>query len=143
MFCERFSPQSSSIVSWKRSETSSWIGRMDVGEQAPLEARAQPLLERRDVTGRPVARHDDLGSGLVERVEGMKEFLLDPLLVLEELDVVDEQEVVRAVPLLETLDPLVAQRVDEIVHERLAGDVADGELARVLRDVLRRSEERR
>jgi hypothetical protein len=61
--------------------------------------------------------------GLVEGVEGVEELLLDPLLVLEELDVVDEQQVVGAVALLEPLDPLVAQRVDEVVHERLAGDV--------------------
>ena len=66
----------------------------------------------------------------------MEELLLDPLLVLEELHVVDEQEVVRAVALLEALDPLVAERVDEVVHEGLAGDVADGEVARVLGDVL-------
>src|SRR6266545_4098576 len=66
----------------------------------------------------------------------MEEFLLDPLLVLEELHVVDEQQVIGAVALLEALDPFVAQRVDEVVHERLAGDVFDREVARVLGDVL-------
>jgi hypothetical protein len=38
----------------------------------------------------------------------VEELLLDPLLVLEELDVVDEQQVVGPVTLLEALDPLVA-----------------------------------
>ena len=38
-----------------------------------------------------------------------------------------------AVALLEPLDALVAERVDEVVHERLARDVADGEIPRVLR----------
>ena len=37
----------------------------------------------------------------------MEELLLDPLLALEELDVVDEEDVVGAVALLEALDPLV------------------------------------
>src|SRR5215211_3685166 len=40
-----------------------------------------------------------------------------------------------AIALLEPLDPLVAQRVDEVVHERLARDVASGEMTRVLGDV--------
>ena len=55
--------------------------------------------------------------GLVEAVEGVEELLLDPLLVLEELDVVDEEDVVVAVALLEAVDALVAERVDEVVRE--------------------------
>ena len=90
-----------------------------------------------DVARRPVGAHDDLAAGLVERVEGVEELLLDPLLVLEELDVVDQQHVVGAVALLEALDPLVAQRVDEVVHERLRGDVAHGHVRRVRADVVR------
>ena len=113
------------------------VGRLDVGDQAPLEARAQPLLERRDVARRPVGGDRDLPAGLVDRVEGVEELLLDPLLVLEELDVVDQEQVVGAVALLEALDPLVAQRVDEVVHEGLARHVAHRELALVLADVLR------
>ena len=113
------------------------VGRLDVGDQAPFEAAAQPRLERRDVARRPVARHDDLRAGLVERVERVEELLLDPLLVLEELHVVDQQHVVGAVALLEALDPLVAERVDEVVHERLARDVADARVGGVLAHVLR------
>ncbi|MCR6678938.1 hypothetical protein NVV43_25905, partial [Escherichia marmotae] len=79
---------------------------------------------------------DDLAAGFVERVEGVEELLLDSLLVLEELDVVDQEQVVGPVALLEALDSLVAQLVYEVVHERLARDVADGELLRVLPDVL-------
>ena len=54
----------------------------------------------------------------------MEELLLNALLPLEELDVVDEEDVVVPVPTLEALDPLVAKRVDEVVHERLARHVA-------------------
>src|SRR5207253_4201356 len=91
----------------------------------------------RDLARRSVGGDDDLAAGLVEGVEGVEELLLDPLLVLEELDVVDEQQVVGAVALLEALDALVAERVDEVVHESLARHVADGELARVLTYILR------
>ena len=84
-------------------------------------------------------REDDLAAGLVERVEGVEELLLDPLLVLEELHVVDQQQVVVAVALLEALDPLVAERVDEVVHERLARHVAHGHVRRGARSRSARS----
>ena len=79
----------------------------------------------------------DLPPCLVQRVEGVEELLLDPLLVLEELHVVDQQDVVGAVALLEPFDPLVAEAVDEVVHERLRGDVADRHVRVVLADVVR------
>ena len=47
------------------------------------------------------------------------------------------EHVVGAVALLEALDPLVAERVDEVVDERLRGDVADGHVRRVRADVVR------
>ncbi len=112
------------------------IGRLDVGEQPPLEPRAQPLLQGRDLPRRAVGRDDDLGAALVERVEGMEELLLDALLALEELDVVDEQDVVVPVAALEPLDPLVAQGVDEVVHEGLARHVAHRQPPRVLSHVV-------
>ena len=62
-----------------------------------------------DVARPAVGAHHDLAAGLVERVEGVEELLLDPLLVLEELDVVDQEDVVGAVALLEALDALVAE----------------------------------
>ena len=57
----------------------------------------------------------------------------DPLLVLEKLDVVDEQHAVPAVALLEGLDSLLPDRVDEVVRQRLAGDVAHREAGGVFR----------
>jgi hypothetical protein len=113
------------------------VRRLDVGDEPPLEARAEPLLQGRDLSRRTVRRDHQLAAGLVDRVEGVEELLLDPLLVLEELDVVDQEQVVGAVALLEALDPLVAEGVDEVVHEGLARHVAHGELALMLADVLR------
>ena len=59
--------------------------------------------------------------GVVERVERVEELLLGLLLVLQELDVVDQQHVVRAVAALEVLHLVLAHRVDEVVREHLDG----------------------
>ena len=80
------------------------VGRLDVGEQAPLESRTQTLLERRDLARGAIGREHDLRAALVEGVERVEELLLDPFLALDELDVVDEQHVVVAVAPLEALD---------------------------------------
>ena len=82
-------------------------------------------------------RHHDLPARLVEGVERVEELLLDPLLVLEELHVVDQQHVVGAVARLEALDALVAEAVDEVVHERLRRDVAARQPAAVIGDEVR------
>ncbi len=60
----------------------------------------------------------------VELVERVEELLLELLGALEELDVVDEQDVEVAVAALEAGHLLGPDGVDELVHERLGGDVA-------------------
>ena len=101
------------------------LRRLDVGDQAPLEPGPQPVLEAGDLLGRTVRREDDLVAGAVERVEGVEELLLELLAALEELDVVDEQDVDLAVAAAEGVAGVVADRVDELVHQRLGGDVPD------------------
>ena len=105
------------------------IRRLDVGDQAPLESRAQPLLELRDLVRRAVAADDDLLLRVVERVEGVEELGLGAFLAGQELDVVDEQHVDAAIALAEVEDPVVADRVDHLVHEALGRDV--GQLQRL------------
>ena len=73
------------------------LGRLDVGDQAPLEPGPQPVLEARDLLRRPVRREDDLAAGAVERVERVEELLLELLAAFQELDVVDEEDVDLAV----------------------------------------------
>ena len=115
------------------SRSGAWMSVM-----RPHSNRERSLrFEGRDRARRPIRGDDDLPAGLVERVERVEELLLDPLLVLEELDVVDEKHVVVAVALLEAFDALVAERVDEVVHEDLARHVARGEIPGVLADVAR------
>ena len=101
------------------------VGGGEVGDQAPLEAAAQALLERRDLLRRPVRREDDLLAVLVDRVERVEELLLRPLLVGDELDVVDEEEVDPPVARPEVVDPALLDAGDELVGELLAGGVDD------------------
>ena len=100
------------------------VGRLDVGDQAPLEAAPQALLERRDGVGHAVGGDDDLLVGAVQRVERVEELLLEALAVLQELDVVDQQDVDVAVAALEGVAGVGPDGVDELVEERLGRDVA-------------------
>ena len=77
------------------------IGWLDVGDEAPLEAAAQTVFEVAELLGRPVAGKHDLLHFAVERVEGVEEFFLRLFLGGEELDVVDEQHVDRAIAVAE------------------------------------------
>ncbi len=101
------------------------VGGREVGDEAPLESAAQPLLERGDLLGRPVRGEDDLLPVLVDGVEGVEELLLGPLLVGDELDVVDEEQVDPPVAGPEVVDAALLDARDELVRELLAGGVDD------------------
>src|SRR6185312_651034 len=104
------------------------IGRLDVGNQSPLEAAAQPVLEFRQLFGGTVAGDHDLLHGFVQRVEGVEELFLGAFLLGQELDIV-HQQYIHAPELVAEADHLVVtQRVDHLVGELLTGDVADGRL---------------
>jgi hypothetical protein len=99
------------------------LRRLDVGEQAPFEAAAQPVLERHQALGCAVAGDHDLLAGVVQRVEGVEELFLRPFLVLQELDVVDQQHVHVAVAAPEPVLLAVPDHVDEVVGELFRADV--------------------
>src|SRR3990172_2601096 len=99
------------------------VGGLDVGDEPPLEARAEALLDLWDLLGRAVAGDDDLLARVVEVVEGVEELLLGALLAGDELDVVDQQEVDGPVLGAELRGAIVADGVDEVVGEALRGEV--------------------
>src|SRR5262249_57227969 len=72
-----------------------------------------------------IARPDDLLARLVEVVERVEELLLRALLAGDELDVVDQEDVDRAIAAAELRRPVVADRVDELVREALGREVGD------------------
>ncbi len=55
------------------------IGRLNVGDQAPLEARAQPLFNLGKLLRRTIGGDHDLLHALVQRVEGVEELFLRAL----------------------------------------------------------------
>ena len=57
------------------------IGRLNVGDQSPLEAIAQAIFNLRQLFRRPVAGDDNLLHAFVQRVEGMEELFLGALLL--------------------------------------------------------------
>ncbi len=58
----------------------------------------------------------------------MEEFFLSSLLARHELNVVNQQHVDRSILLTKALRLVVANRIDEIVHESLGRDVAEFEM---------------
>ena len=102
------------------------VGWLDVGDEAPLEARAEAVFDVAELLGGAVGGEDDLLRFLVEGVEGVEELFLHALLAGEELHVVDEQDVDRAELVAEGGHFVVAEGVDELVDELFARDVADG-----------------
>src|SRR5215470_6866465 len=115
------------------------VRRLDVGDQAPLEATAQAILDLGQFLGRTIAGNHDLLHRLVQRVEGVEELFLGALFLREELDVVDEQDIHVPELVAEAGHLVVAQRVDHFVGEFLAGDVADGRLRRTPLDFMANS----
>ena len=99
------------------------IGRLQVGHQAPLKPRNQPLLEVLDLAGRTVAGQHDLLVRLVQRIEGVEELLLNPLFAGQELDVVNEQHVGLPVFLAEAGELVVLDAVNVFVGKLLRGKV--------------------
>ncbi len=112
------------------------VGWLNIGEESPLEAATQAILERREIARVPVAADHHLLAGFVEIVEGVEELLEDLLLAFEELHVVQQQDVGGPVAGLEFIHALAADAVDEVVEEILRRDVANqprlSELQRVV-----------
>ena len=101
------------------------VGRLDVGDESPFEPRSQALLERRNVFRRSVGGEHDLFLRLVECVEGVKELFLRPLFAGKELNVVEQKRIDGAISISELLHLVVADRSDELGHERIGRHVDD------------------
>ena len=79
------------------------IGRLDVGGEPQLEARAQALFQGEHRFGRPVRGDDDLFILSVEGIEGVEELFLGGFFAGDKLDVINQQDVDPAVFVAESL----------------------------------------
>src|SRR6186713_3630447 len=68
---------------------------------------------------------DDLSLTFEKRVERVEELFLRAILPREELDVIDEQRVQRAIRLLKLADPIMLKRIHHVSDEALRVHVGD------------------
>ncbi len=103
----------------ENGDTSLQVGRLDIGDQPPFEARGQPLFEGRNSLGWAVTGNDNLPTCRVECVKCMEELFLCTFLASNELNVVHQQEVGVAVAFAEILCRFIPNGIYKIIRERL------------------------
>ena len=99
--------------------------RLDRDRETPAEARFQPFFQAFDLLRITVARQDDLLLAFEQRVERVEELFLRAVLAGEELDVVDQQRIERAIRGLEIVDRVVLERFHHVADETLGVHVGD------------------
>ena len=87
------------------------------------------MLEILDLAGGPVAGQNDLFVPLVQRVEGMEKFLLDPFFACQKLNVVDQQNISLSIFSTKTGQLVILDSVDVLVGKLFRRNVSH---ARVL-----------
>jgi hypothetical protein len=113
------------------------VRRLDVRDQAPVQARGEALLHASHVGGDPVGGDDDLFACLVEGVEDVKKLIHGAVAARDELDVVDKEDVaVLAVAAAELIKGVGADGADELVHEALGALEGDPEVWALAEDVV-------
>ncbi len=108
----------------------------DPRDQAPVEPAHQPFLQFGDFAGGAVGREDDLLVLLIERVERVKKFFLRAIAAGQEMDVVDHQQIDVAIAMAELMHVAVLDRQDELVDERIAGEIQDPRVGLLLEHLL-------
>lgn len=126
--CEDFIGDCGAVIFGQPAEdgySSLEVRSLNISRKPKGEAGAEARLNVADVARRLVRRYHYLLVVVVELVEGVKKLFLCSLGVGEELDVVYEEDVDRAIALLELVSSVVADRGYEVVDEGLAGNVLD------------------
>ena len=103
------------------------VGRRDVDDEPAGEPADEPLVERLDLGGRPVAGEDDLAVGGLQRVGEPQQLRLHLAPVGEELHVVHQQQVDVEEPLAVGLAVPGGDGGVERLDELVEGEVLHGE----------------
>ena len=101
------------------------VGRLNIGNQTPFKAGLESILQGLNVSGRLVRGQNDLLAVLMQRVEGVEEFLLRGDLTCNELNVVDHENIAIAVFVAEFVHAASGHAFDHLIGEILALDVND------------------
>ena len=100
-------------------------GAFQLSQQAPLEARQQPLLHALQGHGRTVAGQDELALVLMQMVEDMEECQLGLLQRGELLHVVDDQDVDALIEGDEVVDLVLADGIGVLHLEQVGRHIED------------------
>lgn len=97
------------------------IGRLDSTDDPRKEPADQFFGELVEQSGVTVGREDDLLAVCLELLEGVEELFLDPLLAVEEVDIIHKEDIHIPEPLPKADQGLLAQGLREEVGEVLGG----------------------
>src|SRR5947209_10733162 len=107
------------------------LWRLNVGEQSPLKTGTQTVLQAVNGLWWAITGHDDLLTGVVEGIEGVKEFFFSRLFPGNELNIVHEQNIDLAVLCPELFGLLETNSVNNFVRELFGSDVEDMQSSRL------------
>ncbi len=111
------------------------VGNADMCDKAPFHPRDHALGEF-ELPGGFVACDDDLFALVDQAFKCVAEFFFEIQSALQELDIVDEQDIERAIKSLHPIHRLVAQIVDEVVDEPFCRDAMDAQFFVMLADIV-------
>src|SRR5271168_2731003 len=101
------------------------IGQLNIGDQAPFEARAQALFDGGNFLGRAIGRDDDLLLLIVERIKSVEKFFLGAFAGGNELDVVNHEDVHIAETVAKGRHALEADGGNHFVGKFFSTDVSE------------------
>src|SRR6266699_790112 len=96
---------------------------LDVGNQSPLETGTQSLFQTDNRLGRAITTDHDLLAHLVQTIEGVEELFLCRFFACDELDIVHQQDIYRAVFGAKFLGRAIADSINNFIGELLRRDV--------------------
>ena len=99
------------------------IRQLNIHDQSPLKATAQPVLQGFHFLRRSVGGQNDLLVIFIQSVEGMEEFLLCGLLAGNELNIINQQYICFPVFVAEGQGVLIGDAADQLVCEIVALDI--------------------
>src|SRR5215467_10322827 len=102
-------------------------GSTEIGNESPLETRAQPVMEMAHGPGYAVAAEDNLLAGLMQSVEGVEKLLFRGLFTGDELHIIYQQDIHGPVVSTERVSRALPDRLDDLVGKSLGCDIGDGQ----------------
>ena len=95
------------------------VGRLNIGDQAPLKTGAQAFFQANNGFGRTITTDHNLLAHFVEAIEGVEELFLRRFLTRDKLNIVHEQDINRTVFGTKLFSGAIAYGIDDFVGKLL------------------------